>query len=293
MIKQNEEEEIIGLIYRGIDIVLLSFELDIPIEQVQECKKRLELRQSVKESITNGNIEDAIEKLNDFILGTENNIIEKAMLLKLSAYANNSNISEEDWQKIEEERKKIGFSNNIDKVLNDLNVQIPRRKSSNIKRKEARNTKKEMNVEEEKKEIAKPDYEEAINRYKKEIDSNPQKGQKKRNLLAFAYFKSGKIKEAKEELIALIAESNNYIAYRQLVHIEKVEGNLEEAKLWAYEALETFPKDVEIREQLISIAKIEHDNEEIIRQIKEVIKINPKSEKNKTRLQRITRGESR
>ena len=34
MIKINEEEEIIGLIHKGFDLELISFELDIPIEQL-------------------------------------------------------------------------------------------------------------------------------------------------------------------------------------------------------------------------------------------------------------------
>lgn len=45
MIRLNETEEIIRLIYNGFDLELLSFELDIPIEKLQEYKKRLELRQ--------------------------------------------------------------------------------------------------------------------------------------------------------------------------------------------------------------------------------------------------------
>ena len=82
MIGLNETEEIIRLIYNGFDIELLSFELDIPIEKLQEYKKRLELRQFAKESIKNGKITEAIDKLNNFIETTDSNIIEKNILLK-------------------------------------------------------------------------------------------------------------------------------------------------------------------------------------------------------------------
>ena len=77
------------------------------------------------------------------------------------------------------------------------------------------------------------------------------------------------------------------MAYRQLVHIEKKIGNLEDAKLWAYEALDKFPNSIEIREQLISIAKEERDEQEVIKQLRDIIEINPKNEKNKNRLKKI------
>ena len=57
--------------------------------------------------------------------------------------------------------------------------------------------------------------------------------------------------------------------------------------MWAYEALEKFPESIEIREQLISIAKEEKDNQEIIKQLKEIIDINPKNKINKKRLKII------
>ena len=292
MIKLNETEEIIRLIHKGFDLELLSFELDVPIEQLQEDKKRLELRQFARESINNGRIAEAVDRLNEFIKNTDNSIIEKTMLLKLEAYANRTNISEDNLQKIEEERKRLGVFNNIDKVLEELQVQIPKRKGSNIRKKEKKNIREQPSQEEYAEEAVKPDYEEIINRYKTEIESNSQNTQEKRNLLAFAYFRAGRIDEARDELVTLIEETNSYMAYRQLVYIEKTEGNFEDAKLWAYEALDKFPNSIEIREQLISIARIEKDDQEIIKQLKDIISIEPESEKNKKRLQSmIDKGE--
>ena len=296
MIKLNETEEIIRLIHKGFDLELLSFELDVPIEQLQEDKKRLELRQFARESINNGRIAEAVDRLNEFIKNTDNSIIEKTMLLKLEAYANRTNISEDNLQKIEEERKRLGVFNNIDKVLEELQVQIPKRKGSNIRKKEKKNIREQPSQEEYAEEVqeesVKPDYEEIINRYKTEIESNSQNTQEKRNLLAFAYFRAGRIDEARDELVTLIEETNSYMAYRQLVYIEKTEGNFEDAKLWAYEALDKFPNSIEIREQLISIARIEKDDQEIIKQLKDIISIEPESEKNKKRLQSmIDKGE--
>ena len=127
----NEIEEIIRLIYKGFDLELISFELDIPIEQLHEYEKRLEIRQLAKQSIKNENIGDAIDKLNTFIRNTDNNVVERAMLLKLMAYKNKINVKK-DLQDLEQERKKLGFSNSIDEILEELKVQIPKRKNKNI-----------------------------------------------------------------------------------------------------------------------------------------------------------------
>lgn len=147
MVKPNEIEEIISLIHKGVDLELLSFELDIPMEKLQEYKKRLELRKFAKKSIKKGRIIEAIQRLDDFIKNTDNSIIEKTMLLKLKSYANGISISEENLKRIEEERKKIGFSSTIDEVLEDLEVQIPKIKSGNI-RKQQKNIAKDTSQEE-------------------------------------------------------------------------------------------------------------------------------------------------
>ena len=74
MIRQNEAEEIIRLIHNGFDLDLLSFELDISTEQLQEFTKRLKIREFAKRSITNGTISEAICKLESLI---ENNYSEQ------------------------------------------------------------------------------------------------------------------------------------------------------------------------------------------------------------------------
>ena len=294
MIRLNETEEIIRLIHNGFDLELLSFELEIPIQQLKEYRKRLELRRFAKQSIRSGKTAEAIYKLNDFLKNTDNGVIEKMMLLKLSAYVNGMNINEEDLQEIEEEKKKIGFLGDIDEVLDELNVQIPKRKSSNIRKKGIKEEAIQEEYEEEvQKETVKPDYEEIINRYKTEIDSNSKNTREKRNLLAFAYFREGRIDEARDELMTLIEETGSHMAYRQLVHIEKTEGNFEDEKLWAYEALDKFPNSIGIREQLISIAKMENDDKEIIKQLKDIIRIEPENEKHKKRLQTVKNHEER
>lgn len=298
MIRLNETEEIIRLIHNGFDLELLSFELDVPIEQLQEYKKKLELRQFAKESIKNNKVAEAIDKLSTFIENADTSIIEKTILLKLRAYTEKTSVSEEDLQYLDEERKKLGLRSSIDEVLEELKVQIPKRKNSNIRKKVKQSVNEQLGEEEQheeeiSEETTKPNYEETIRKYKAEIASNPQNSQGKRNLLAFAYFRDGRIDEARDELMALVEETSNYMAYRQLIHIEKKEENFEDAKLWAYEALDKFPNSIDIREQLISIAKAEKDENEVIKQLKDIIGINPENEKNKKRLKSIMEREER
>lgn len=282
MITHNEIEQIIRLIKNGFDLELLSFELEIPIMKLEEYKEQLELRKFVKKSIKSGKIEQAIEKLTDFIQKSENNIVEKLMLVKLKAYVERRNISEKEINDIEEEKKKIGFTRNIDEILNELEVQIPKRKTCNLKKKEKKEEIIEENIEETTRK-----YDLIIKKYKEEIKVNPQKALNERNLLAFAYFKAGKINEAREELLELIEKHSSHTAYRQLVHLERSQENLDDAKLLAYDALEKFPDSIAIREQLISIARKENDIEEEIKQLKEIIAINPKNNRNCKRLRMI------
>ena len=204
---QNEIEEIKRLINLGFDLELLSFELDIPIEQLQECKRSLDIKERRNEEISKE------EKSKDF----------------------------------EEETKK----------------------------------EKEQ------------DYDKIIKKYKNDIASNPQSAREKRNLLAFAYFKAGKIEDARKELIELIEETSSHMAYRQLIHLEKITENIEDSKLWAYEALDKFPDSIEIREQLISIARKEKDYNEIIKYLSEIVALNPKNEKNIQKLKVLTDNEER
>jgi tetratricopeptide (TPR) repeat protein len=300
MIRQTEVEEIIRLIHKGMDLELLSFELDIPIEQIQAYKEQLELRTSVKNYIKSGEITSAIEQLNAFVETTDNNIVERMMLIKLKAYAEKTSINEEEFHQIEEERKRIGLTKNIDEILEDLQIQIPKRKNSNLRKREKQETTEQKPAQqfteetlqepEELKEIEKPDYEKAIKKYEEEINKEPQKSINTRNLLAFAYFKAGRIEEARDELLSLIDEYTSYIAYRQLIHLEISEGNLEDAKLWAYDCLDKFPDSIDIRQQLISIARKEKDNKEIVKQLKDIIKINPNSSKSQKMLESIEKG---
>ena len=195
---QYEVEEIVKLINKGIDLELLSFELDIPIEQLQ-------------------------------------------------SYA-----------------------------------QKPKKKASNLRRKEKQYISKQEPVKEDNEKpekVVKLDYGEVIKKYKEEIARDPQNSANKRNLLAFAYFKAGKIEQSRDELLSLIDDRGSYMAYRQLIHLEKSEGNFEDAKLWAYDFLDKFPRDIKVREQLIEIAVAEGNRQEQIRLLKEILGICPEDKK--------------
>lgn len=283
-----ETEEIIWLINKGFDLDLLSTELDTPIERIEECKKQLDLRKSVNEAIKRGRIAELIERLNNFIENSENNIVERAILLKLNAYVNRTDINEQDLQAIEEEGKNIGLSVKIDEVLTGLGIEIPKRKNIKNKIKEDTITTEEQVSEKTSKnykKIKKQDYDETIKKYKEEIAIDPE-DQLKRNLLAFAYFEAGRIDEARNELLDLIEEYNNHTAYIQLIRLEKEIGQYKDAKSWAYECIDCFPNATFARKQLISIAKIEKNDQEVLEQLEAINRINTE---NMNRLEEIIR----
>ncbi len=134
------------------------------------------------------------------------------------------------------------------------------------------------------------DYSELIQSYKKEIEANP-KDINKRNMLAFAYFKQGMLDEAKDTLLHLVEECNDLMAYRQLIYIEKSQGDFESAKLWAYEALESYPDSIPIREQMISLAKVTKDIKEQKNQEEEINKMIIKAGKNPLKFKEKYKGE--
>lgn len=300
MLRPNEIEEIVKLIYDGFDLELLSFELDIPFEDIQRCNERLIIRREAKDSIKNGTVQFAIAKLKHYITNNKYNIVERMMLTKLQAYAERTLIDETILRKLEEEKLALDFSRDIDEILEELDVQIPRRKTSNMRKKEKisleeqeTNITNEESTNEELVELESRDFEKIIKRYKKEIEKNPQNALNKRNLLAYTYLRANMVDDARNELLSLIEEYSNYTAYRQLVYLEQGENNLEDAKLWAYDALTKYPGSIQIREQIISIAKMQRDNEEVLKQLKEIISISPENKRGNKMLDTIKRENER
>ena len=258
MIVQKEKEEIIKLLYDGFSIKEISFELDIPIEEVKTYNEQLNFRKLINQCIEEENIREAIDKLEDFIKNTDYNIVEQVMLLKLKAYIEGIDIPEEDLKK----NKKVNLEN-IEQILKELDIKLPIHESSRL-----------INQKNEE-EIAK-NYDKVINKLKQKIDTDSKNGinLNERNILAFAYFKAGRIDEARKELVSIIKKYGSHIAYRQLIHLEEQCNNLDDARLWAYEGITYFPKSIQIREQLLSIEKQEGNKEEQMRLLKEIIDIN-------------------
>lgn len=100
-----------------------------------------------------------------------------------------------------------------------------------------------------------------------------------KNIFAFTLFKSGRIDEARDYLMELIDTSKSYIAYRQLIHLEKSEGNYEDAKIWALDADEQFPNNLGIKEVQFRIARDERDVEEMIAIAKQIRGLSPDAKK--------------
>ena len=68
------------------------------------------------------------------------------------------------------------------------------------------------------------------------------------------------------------------MAYSLLIHLEKCEGNFEDARLWAYDCLDKYPGSTNalaIRQQLVEMARKEGNRNEVIAQLREIINIHP------------------
>lgn len=173
---------------------------------------------------------------------------------------------------------KYGF--NLENISYEFNIPM----QTLIKLQHQLNNQNEPDLDENKKTY----YKKLIEKYQQEIAELSQKPNassdellktviiNKKNLLAFAYFKSGQIEKSRKELLNLIEEPFKFNAYRQLIHLEHHEGNIDDAKVYAYEAIDLFPDDIGLRNQLINIATEEKDDIEVEEQLEQILRINPK-----------------
>lgn len=115
----------------------------------------------------------------------------------------------------------------------------------------------------------------------------------KRNLLAYTYFRAGQIDKARDELLSIIQETDSCTAWKQLIHLEKSQGKLDDAQDYANYCISKYPESITVREQLISIAKAKGQKYEVVAQLKEIINMYPESLKNIERIEMINKYEGR
>ena len=60
-----------------------------------------------------------------------------------------------------------------------------------------------------------------------------------------------------------------------MIYIEKEQGNIEEAKIWAYDAIDNHPQNANIMKQLIGLDEKTGELDEAIEVAENLIKINP------------------
>lgn len=291
MMREAQIEQILILLNEGVKPKYLSKEFGIDEMAMKDYCEQINIRNEIKTLVIQGKVREAINVLNIFIQNSEYNIVERLMLARLESYMSKELVKEETIEAFDLERREAGFSKSIDEVIKSWGIIIPRRKSSNIRKSLNEPVTEKKDIQEpkddEEEEISLPDYEKVIEKYKKELENNPSAPVNKRNLLAFAYFRAGKFDEARDELITLIDETKSYYAYKQIIHIEIISRNLDDAKFWAEEALKTFPQNIEIMEQMISIAKKQGDYGEAVKILKQVVNLNPGNARNKERLKRM------
>lgn len=117
-------------------------------------------------------------------------------------------------------------------------------------------------------------YSDFIDSYDKNINYNNTSELNKLNLLAFAYFKINDFENSRNVLTNLIEVQGSFTAYRQLIHLEETVENLDDAKLWAYGAIEMFPNEICFRKEMIKICRLDNDIDEINIQEKYLKSIN-------------------
>lgn len=295
MLKPDQIEEVISLINAGIDEDILVFELGLPEKTIKEFAERLFLRKYAREVVITRDIDSAVGELEEFINNNEYNIVEKFILIKVKAYKEKRALEESDFDEIKGEKKKIGLTKNLNTILEELSAQIPQKK---VKKKNKIDYRDVINkyqedikkLDEEAAELEVQNSRRMSNEDREEFEKrksiNSSNSINARNILAFTYYKAGMIDESREELFSLIADSNNFTAYRQLINLEKEEENYEEAKGWAKECLESYPNSIVIREQLIEIAKNEENKDEVIRILKDILSIEPNNPKILDRVER-------
>lgn len=222
-IMENKNKELKGLIKKGYDLELISYEFDVPIEELQEMSEQIQIEKDNKKRMRR---EKKNQKPKKEEIKTE---FEDEMP---SEEVSNTRTCE-DYKKLIE-RYKIEIDKHLEELKEDATI---RRISS---------TEKQMIL---------------------------TKLANKRNLLAYAYYNAGLIEESRKELLSLINKESNHTAYRQIIHLEKAQGNIDDAKIWAYEGIEMFPKDIKLRKQLALIAREEHNKEEENEQLRAIEEI--------------------
>lgn len=96
-----------------------------------------------------------------------------------------------------------------------------------------------------------------------------------KNIFAFILYKSGRIDESRDYLMGIIDNYKSYYAFRQLIHLEKETGNLEDAKIWALEAEDQFPDNLGLKEARFRIARKEGNVDDMFLIAKEIRALSP------------------
>ena len=141
-------------------------------------------------------ISNAIKRFKKFITKDNNTIVDQQ----------NTDDNRKNVAKTEEEIK-VNSSEYGDSNKALRNQTLKYEKSSNSKKKKKIKVAKVQEVVKDQEEDStepKKNYDEIINKYKKEIENTPQESlNNKRNLLAFAYYKSGRIEETRKGFLPL------------------------------------------------------------------------------------------
>ena len=258
-----DREDFIALIKAGVSEKVMKLEFDLSEEEYVLLKKLIFIRDELVKALKAKNsqeLQNIIKKYG-----------KKDVLVEYVAYFAEDK-ENEFLARLDSESKE-----RFNSLLEEYEIKLEKPKI----RKEKQG-KKEVPKEDKKSIKTFSDGEIAILREKAERGNLNQK-----NIFAFTLFKSGRVDEAREYLMDLIDESKSYTAFRQLIYLEKSEGNYEDAKIWALEADEQFPNNLGIKEVSFRIAREEGNVPEMIQIAKQIKRIKPDDKKYEEEIARI------
>lgn len=252
--KAIDKEDFIALLKMGIKESVLKREFDLSDEEINAYKRIITVRSEFVSNLKNNDSEEVQRIVKKF----------RKKDCFIDYIASVLEGKDADYLKgIDEE-----FKERMELLLSEYELDLGK-----VKVEESKTLKQdEVSTEVSRKRLT----DEEVARLREEAE----KGNiNKKNLFAFTLYRTGRIDEAREYLEELVTTAKSYTAFRQLIYLEKQEGNLEDAKIWALEADEQFPNNMGIKEVQFRIARQERNVDEMLQLAREIRAINSSNTK--------------
>lgn len=267
--KAIDKEDFIALLKMGIRESVLKREFDLSDEEINAYRRIIAVREEISSNIkskNNENIQRIIKKFR-----------KKDVLVEYIASVLEEN-GDSFLKSLDED-----FKERLELLLTEYDIDFSKGVTENNNKGGAK----------ENEEFA----DKRIDLTDEEIEKLRQEAEKgtinKKNIFAFTLYRTGRIEEARDYLENLVSTTKSYTAFRQLIYLEKQEGNLEDAKIWALEAEEQFPNNMGLKEVEFRIARQERNVDEMLQIAREIKALNSTNTKYEEIALKMKREEER